>query len=87
MLEMFNIVQCSSCQLWLGPESFAGEAHLSLRQPGSWHQGGFWEELELVMVELRVLFLLGVNAILYKVGHGFKVDTLYLLPKAQVRAM
>ena len=37
------------------------EARLSLRQPGSWHQGGFWEELELVMVELRVLFLLRVN--------------------------
>ena len=51
------------------------EARLSLRQPGSWHQGGFWEELELVMVELRVLFLLKVNAILRKVAHGFKVDT------------
>ena len=27
MLEMFFIVQCSSCQQWLGPESFAGRSH------------------------------------------------------------
>ena len=62
------------------------EAHLSLHQPGSWHQGGFWEELELVVMELRVLFLLMVIATLCKEeDQGFKVDTLYLLPKTQVK--
>ena len=61
------------------------EARLSLLQPGSWHQGGLWEELELVVVELRVLFLLRVIATLCKEDQGFKVDTLYLLLKAQVK--
>ena len=27
MLEMFYIVQCSSCQQWRGPESLAGRSH------------------------------------------------------------
>jgi len=61
------------------------EARLSLHQPGSWHHGGFWEELELVVVELRVFFLLRFIATLCKEDQGFKVDTLYLLPEAQVK--
>ena len=60
------------------------EARLSLLQQGSWRQGGLWEELELVVVELRVLFLLRVIATLCKEEQGFKVDTLYLLLEAQV---
>ncbi|CAL1152861.1 unnamed protein product, partial [Cladocopium goreaui] len=43
------------------------------------------QELELVVVELRVLFLLRVIATLRKEDQGFKVDTLYLLLKAQVK--
>ena len=51
------------------------EARLSLHHPGSWHQGGLREELGLVWVEFRMVFLLGVNAVSHKVAQGFMVDT------------